>query len=76
MGNIGDAHIHIEYGSPGVKGRMVWGGLVAFDRVWVLAHTMPPQLISPGMSTGAVKTFLQALMVSLPFPERISGSLY
>ena len=35
MGNIGDAHIHIEYGSPGVKGRMIWGGLVAFDRVWV-----------------------------------------
>lgn len=33
--NIGAMHIHIEYGSPGVKGRIIWGGLVAMDRVWV-----------------------------------------
>jgi len=35
MTNIGNAHIHIEYGSPGVKGRIIWGGLVAYDKVWV-----------------------------------------
>jgi hypothetical protein len=35
MADIGDAHIHIEYGSPGVKGRIIWGGLVAMDQVWV-----------------------------------------
>ncbi len=35
MANIGSSHIHIEYGSPGVKGRIVWGGLVSFDKVWV-----------------------------------------
>lgn len=35
MANIGNAHIHIEYGSPGVKGRIIWGGLVAMDKVWV-----------------------------------------
>lgn len=34
MNTIGDTHIHIEYGSPGVKGRMIWGGLVAYDQVW------------------------------------------
>lgn len=34
MANIGDAHVHIEYGSPGVRGRTIWGGLVAFDQVW------------------------------------------
>jgi hypothetical protein len=34
MANIGDAHVHIEYGSPGVRGRMIWGGLVAYDQVW------------------------------------------
>jgi hypothetical protein len=34
MANIGDAHVHIEYGSPGVRGRMIWGGLVPFDEVW------------------------------------------
>ncbi len=34
MGNIGEAHVHIEYGSPGVRGREIWGGLVPYDKVW------------------------------------------
>lgn len=34
METIGNTHIHIEYGSPGVKGRMIWGGLIAYDQVW------------------------------------------
>jgi len=34
MKSIGGAHIHIEYGAPSVRGRVVWGGLVAFDKVW------------------------------------------
>lgn len=28
-------HFQITYGSPGVKGRQIWGGLVAFNQVWV-----------------------------------------
>lgn len=35
MGNVGSTHIHITYSSPGVKGRVIWGGLVAYDKVWV-----------------------------------------
>ncbi len=35
MAQIGNNHIHITYGSPGVKGRTIWGGLVAHDQVWV-----------------------------------------
>lgn len=27
-------HIHITYGSPGVRGRVIWGGVVAYDQVW------------------------------------------
>ena len=34
MGTIGDAHVHVDYSSPGKRGRMIWGGLVAYDRVW------------------------------------------
>ncbi len=34
MGSIGDTHVHVDYSSPGKRGRMIWGGLVAFDRVW------------------------------------------
>lgn len=40
MGDIGDCHVHIEYGSPGVRGRNIWGGLVAYGDVWVTgAHS-------------------------------------
>lgn len=35
MADIGDVHIHINYSSPGVRGRTIWGGLVAYDQVWV-----------------------------------------
>lgn len=39
-GEIGDTHIIINYGSPGVRGRNIWGGLVGYDEVWVSgAHT-------------------------------------
>lgn len=35
MANIGSTHVHIDYSSPGVRGRVIWGGLVAYDQVWV-----------------------------------------
>ncbi|CAH1002588.1 hypothetical protein LEM8419_03462 [Neolewinella maritima] len=34
MGSIGDVHVHVDYSSPGKRGRTIWGGLVAYDRVW------------------------------------------
>lgn len=34
MEMIGDAHIHIDYSSPGVRGRIIFGGLVGYDAVW------------------------------------------
>ena len=34
MTMIGDAHIHIDYSSPGVRGRIIFGGLLAYDQVW------------------------------------------
>ena len=34
MAMIGDAHIHIDYSSPGVRGRIIFGGLVGYDNVW------------------------------------------
>jgi len=35
MANIGKSHVHIEYHSPGVKNRIIWGGLVPYGQVWV-----------------------------------------
>lgn len=40
MTNIGSTHVHIEYHAPSVRGRQVFGGLVAYDEVWVTgAHS-------------------------------------
>jgi hypothetical protein len=40
MATIGETHLHISYHSPGVKGRVIWGGLVSFNTLWVTgAHT-------------------------------------
>jgi len=33
-GEIKGATITINYSSPGVKGREIWGGLVPYDKVW------------------------------------------
>lgn len=33
-GKIKDANITIAYSSPSVKGRTIWGGLEAYDKVW------------------------------------------
>lgn len=34
QGKIGTADVTIMYGSPSVKGRVIWGELVPFDKVW------------------------------------------
>ncbi|WP_142785852.1 DUF2911 domain-containing protein [Changchengzhania lutea] len=34
MAIIGDAHIHIDYSSPGVRDRIIFGGLVGYNNVW------------------------------------------
>lgn len=35
MGTIGNVGVTINYYSPAVRGRVVWGGLVPYDNVWV-----------------------------------------
>lgn len=39
-GKIGTANTEIKYYSPAVKNRIIWGGLVPYDNVWVTgAHS-------------------------------------
>jgi hypothetical protein len=35
MTMLGDNHIHIDYSAPSMRGRQVFGGLVAYGEVWV-----------------------------------------
>lgn len=39
-GKIGETEFKITYHSPAVRGRIVWGGLVPFDKVWVTGAHM------------------------------------
>lgn len=34
MAMVGNNHVHIDYGSPSVRGRNIWNGLVAYGQVW------------------------------------------
>ena len=34
MNMIGGAHIHIDYSSPSVRDRIIFGGLVRYDSIW------------------------------------------
>lgn len=34
-GKVGNTTITINHGSPGVRGRVIWNGLVSYDQVWV-----------------------------------------
>lgn len=34
MSMIGDAHIHIDYSSPGVRGRTIFGDLIPYGKLW------------------------------------------
>ena len=35
MAEVGNVNVTINYYSPAVRGRVIWGGLVPFDNVWV-----------------------------------------
>ena len=55
MSNIGKTHVHIEYSSPGVRGRVIWGGLVAYDKVWSTgAHMATSMDFSTDVNFGGV----------------------
>jgi hypothetical protein len=34
MAMVGDAHVHMDYSSPGVRNRIIFGGLLPNDAVW------------------------------------------
>lgn len=40
-GTIGDVTVTVNYGSPSVKGREIWGGLEEYDKVWRAGANAP-----------------------------------
>ena len=56
VGKIGKATIRINYYSPGVRGRVIWGGVVPLDEVWVTgAHAATNMEIDQPFVVGGKK---------------------
>jgi hypothetical protein len=41
---VGLTDIEVQYGSPAVKGRTIWGGVVPFDKRWAISPNQPPTI--------------------------------
>jgi hypothetical protein len=55
MTNVGDNHVHIEYSSPGKRGRQIFGGLVGYGEVWVTgAHRATSISFTSNVTIGGV----------------------
>ncbi len=53
VGKIGTASVRINYYSPSVRGRIIWGGVVPLDEVWVTgAHSATNIEISKAFRIG------------------------
>jgi len=56
MGTIGNTGLTINYYSPAVRGRIIWGGLIPFDNVWVTgAHRATNIDFNQEVEIGGVK---------------------
>ena len=56
MGTIGNTGISINYYSPAVRGRIIWGGLIPFENVWVTgAHRATNIDFNQEVEIGGVK---------------------
>ncbi len=53
---IGNANVKVLYHSPAVRGRVIWGGLIPFDQVWVTgAHMATAITVDKSFSIGNKK---------------------
>lgn len=41
---VGLTDIEVQYGSPAVKGRAIWGSAVPFDKPWAISPGQPPTI--------------------------------
>ena len=56
MAMIGDNHVHIDYSSPGKRGRMIFGGLVGFGQLWSTgAHNATNITFDKAVTVGGAK---------------------
>jgi len=56
MAFVGDAYLHMTYGRPLKRGRIIFGGLVGFSQVWAVgAHYASELLLTERLSVGGTE---------------------
>jgi hypothetical protein len=56
IASVGNTDIRINYHAPAVRGRVIWGGLVPYDAVWVTgAHSATTMEIGKDFTVGDKK---------------------
>ncbi len=69
VGKIGAANITINYHSPGVRGRTIWGGLVPYNDVWVTGAHYATYKFYKEVTPNSKRSFSHATaIVPLLFP--------
>lgn len=54
-GKIGDGNVTLNYHSPGLRKRVIWGGLVPYDEVWVTgAHNATSLEVDKSFIVGGI----------------------
>jgi len=75
-GMIHGATITINYGSPSVKGRKIWGGLVPYDTVWRAGANEATTFTTSKQIKVQAKCCLRVNMAFLLSPVQKSGQLF
>jgi hypothetical protein len=74
-GTIGGSDVTIEYYSPAVRGRILWGGLVPWDQVWVTgAHNCTRVTFQKDMTVGG-RTLAAGTYAFFSIPGKESWTL-
>lgn len=72
---VGLTDFAIDYSSPGVKGRKIWGALIEFDKVWRTGANATTKLTSSGEFSFGGKTVAAGTYALLTLPGKNSWTV-
>lgn len=71
MDNIGDVHVHMEYQSPRVESRELFGNLIPWNKIWMIGANQPTTIHLPAdmLISGKQVSQGQYALYAIPAPE-------
>ena len=71
--DVGMSNIMVEYSSPGVKEREIWGGLVPFGEMWRTGANEATKITFKTDAMVGDQNWKPEAIPFLPFPRKTSG---